>query len=384
MTNQHMLQSNQWNVSSKIDVSYSIIEYPNLFSSNDPNLFGVITKNTTEQSRRLVIIDETIEKLYGEKIRSYFTRNEVAVKIVPIETTEKNKTSKTLFFVLKELDKFKLLRRKEPIIAIGGGVLLDIVGLAANLYRRGVSYIRIPTTLIGLIDAGIGVKTAINFYKHKNRIGTYYPPLISYIDPTFLTTLDKRQISNGLAEILKIGLIKDISLFNVLEIHGNNLLTQKLQNLPISRIVFHKAIKGMLQELEPNLWEHNLERIVDFGHTFSGLLEMKALPNLLHGEAVSIDMAFVSVMAHQRKLITKLELSRILLVMKTMQLPIFHQLCKPQIMYDALIDSASHRDGLQRFPIPVGIGKAKFVNDINYEEIKHASLTLKRLSENFI
>lgn len=377
-------QNTKWNVSAKIDISYSIVEYSNLFSSNDPNLFGEIVKTKTEQPRRIIIVDKNVEKLFGEKIRSYFTRHKVRIKIIPIEASEQYKITETLFIVLKELDEFKLLRRKEPVIAIGGGVLLDIVGLAANLYRRGIPYVRVPTTLIGMIDAGIGVKTGVNFNGHKNRIGTYYPPLFSYIDPTFLATLDYRHISNGLAEILKIGLIKDASLFNLLEERGETIFTLKLQNFATSRIVLHKAIKGMLEELEPNLLEHNLERLVDFGHTFSGLLEIKALPHLLHGEAVSIDMAFVSVLAYQRKLITKQELSRILLVMRSMQLPVFHQLCEPNTLHEALIDTAFHRDGLQRFPIPVGIGKAKFVNDINYEEIELASYTLKNLSKNLL
>lgn len=383
MIAQHKTQNTMWNISAKIDLSYSIVEYPNLFFSNNPNLFGEIVKTTTEQPRRLIIVDKNVDRIYGEKIRSYFTRHKIAIEIIPIEASEKYKTTETLFIVLKKLDDSKLLRRKEPVIAIGGGVLLDIVGLAANLYRRGIPYIRVPTTLIGLIDAGIGIKTGVNFHEHKNRIGTYYQPLISYIDPAFLATLDNRHISNGLAEILKIGLVKDVSLFNLLEEHGKTLLALKLQNFAASRVVLRKTIKGMLEELESNLWERTLERLVDFGHTFSGVLEMKSLPHLLHGEAVSIDMAFVSVLAHKRKLITEKELSRILSLIRNMQLPIFHQLCEPDILYDALIDTTFHRDGLQRFPIPVGIGKAKFVNDINYKEIELASRALKNLSKNF-
>lgn len=375
-------QAPRWSISAKMNIFYSVVEHPNLFSSKDPNLFGEITNISTLQQRRLIIIDKKIERLYGEKIRSYFIRHKIAIKILPIKTSEKNKSVKTLINILQVFENFKLLRRKEPVIAIGGGVLLDIVGLAASLYRRGIPYIRVPTTLIGLVDAGIGVKTGVNFEGHKNILGTYHQPLISYIDPTFLTTLESRHISNGLAEILKIGLIKNASLFNLLEKHGQKLLELKLQNLTVSRIILHKAIEEMLGELEVNLWEYDLERLVDFGHTFSGALEMKALSHLLHGEAVNIDMALVSVLAHRRKLITKQELSRILLTMINLQLPIYHEACKPNLLYDALMDTTSHRDGLQRFPIPVGIGKAKFVNDISYAEIKLASYTLKEISKN--
>lgn len=383
MVIQNKTQNTKWKVSEKMDISYSIVEYLDLFSSSNPNLFGEITKNETKQPRRLIILDKRVEKLYGGKIRLYFTRHKIATQILLIEASEKRKNTETLFTILRQFEAFKLLRKKEPVIVIGGGVLLDIVGLAANLYRRGIPYIRVPTTLIGLIDAGIGVKTGINFDKHKNRIGTYYPPFISYIDTTFLATLDDRHISNGLAEILKLGIIKDASLFNLLEKHGKELLILKLQNVAASRTILHKSINAMLEELKPNLWEHNLERVADFGHTFSGVLEMKTLPHLLHGEAVNIDMALVSVLAYQRRMITKWELSRILLVMREMRLPLFNQICKPNILYDALVDTTSHRDGLQRFPIPVGIGKAKFVNDIHYKEIEYALYALKNLSKKF-
>ncbi len=301
-----------------------------------------------------------------------------------MEVSEEYKSPETLFIILKKVEEFNPLRRKEPIIGIGGGVLLDMVGLASNLYRRGIPYIRIPTTLIGLIDAGIGVKTGINFGNHKNRLGTYYHPLITYIDPTFLSTLDSRHISNGLGEILKMGLIKDESLFNLLEQNGQSLVINKLQNFEVSRVIIDKAIAGMLAELEPNLWESILERLVDFGHTFSGALEMKALPDLLHGEAVTIDMALVSVLANQRKMLTEKELDRILSVMRAMNLPIFHPICNPDLLVAGLLDSASHRDGLQRFPIPIGIGKATFVNNIAAEELVIACNTLKNLSKKIL
>lgn len=384
MTRQLKKVNKIWNISTTMPVSYSMIEYPNIFSSDDPLLFGNIIVSATIESRRFVVIDKEVEKIYGAKIYAYFRKYKVAIEVISIESSEKNKSLETLLILLKRLDEYKLLRRSEPIIAIGGGVLLDIVGLAANLYRRGVPYIRIPTTLIGLIDAGIGVKTGINFCQHKNRIGTYYPPLITYIDPTFLSTLDSRHISNGLAEILKIGIIKDVFLFELLEKNGEKVLMNKLQDHQISRTILDKAISNMLVELESNLWENSLERLVDFGHTFSGALEMKSSTPLLHGEAVNIDMALVCILAYNRKLITDNELSRIFSVMTSIKLPIFHILCDSQILYDALQDTTYHRDGLQRFPIPTGIGQAKFIDDISYREIDFATSTLKRISRDFV
>ena len=120
-------------------------------------------------------------------------------------------------------------RRKEPIIAIGGGVCLDVAGLAANLYRRNTPLIKIPTTVMAAVDASIGIKTAVNFHGRKNKMGTYCAPLAVFIDKTFLKTLGDRHLSNGSAEILKMACIKDRELFELLEKHSAELIQTKFQ-----------------------------------------------------------------------------------------------------------------------------------------------------------
>ena len=120
-------------------------------------------------------------------------------------------------------------RRKEPIIAIGGGVCLDVAGLAANLYRRNTPLIKVPTTVMAAVDASIGIKTAVNFHGRKNKMGTYCAPLAVFIDKTFLKTLGDRHLSNGSAEILKMACIKDRDLFELLEKHSAELIQTKFQ-----------------------------------------------------------------------------------------------------------------------------------------------------------
>ena len=120
-------------------------------------------------------------------------------------------------------------RRKEPIIAIGGGVCLDVAGLAANLYRRNTPLIKIPTTVMAAVDASIGIKTAVNFHGRKNKMGTYCAPLAVFIDKTFLKTLGDRHLSNGSAEILKMACIKDRELFELMEQHSAELIQTKFQ-----------------------------------------------------------------------------------------------------------------------------------------------------------
>src|SRR5574337_2166952 len=122
--------------------------------------------------------------------------------------------------ILHELDAFPIHRRDEPIIAIGGGVLTDVVGFVASSYRRGVPHIKVPTTLMGYVDASVGVKSGINFNHHKNRLGSFEAPLQVLLDRAFLATLPHRHILNGVCEIIKLALINDVALFVQLEQHG--------------------------------------------------------------------------------------------------------------------------------------------------------------------
>ncbi len=369
--------SSTWKVSSSLPIEYAVVERSGFFfqPDYDESIFG--QKSDDGMTRRLIVIDHIVAKYFGDTIKSYFSRNDIHVEFLTLTADEELKVADTVFSVLNKIIDLKLQRRSEPIIAIGGGVLLDIVGLAASLYRRGTPYVRVPTTLVGLIDAGIGIKTGVNYDTHKNRIGTYYSPKSVLLDATFLSTLDERHLRNGMAEILKMALIKDADLFSLLEESAHQIVDDKLQSHPHSQAIMRHSIQSMLEELEKNLWEKDLERLVDFGHTFSPTIEMKALPELLHGEAVAIDMAICIIIAHGRKLLTNDEMDRIFQVYKALGLPIFHSSCEIKVLCDALDDATSHRDGLQRVPLPKGIGEGIFVHDISEQEIKDAVMVLK-------
>jgi 2-epi-5-epi-valiolone synthase len=319
--------------------------------------------------------------VYGAALRLYLQHHNCTYDLCVLPVSEETKTMEAVFTVIRGLNSFGISRRHEPIIGIGGGVLLDIVGLASNLYRRSTPYVRVPTTLIGLVDAGVGAKTGVNFECHKNRLGTYFPSSVALLDRSFLATLDDRHISNGLAEILKIALIKDSYLFQLLEDYAQLLCSERLTGQSpaddiVAKKVFSRAIGGMLEELQPNLWEKKLERVVDYGHSFSPTLEMRALPALLHGEAVSVDMALTTVVAEGRGLVSSRDRERIFDLMQRLRLPIWHPLLNRGLLKEALDDTVRHRDGLQRMPLPIGIGAACFVNDLTVAELSRAAKTL--------
>ncbi|MER5866013.1 sedoheptulose 7-phosphate cyclase [Kitasatospora sp. NPDC002040] len=365
-----------WTVSTALPVTYQVVFTPQTLSPANPALAtaGAVP------GRRLVVVEETVHALYGDRIRAYFEARGLAAELCVLTAHEEVKTMESVFHVAERMDRFGVSRRGEPVIAMGGGVLMDVVGLACSLYRRSTPFVRVPTTLIGLVDAGVGAKTGVNFGRHKNRLGTYHPAVATLLDPAFLATLDQRHLSNGLAEILKVALIKDRLLFDLLDRIGETLIEQRFQGPVPGGEVLVRAVHGMLQELQPNLWEHRLERSMDYGHSFSPTVEMRALPELLHGEAVCLDMALTTVLAQRRGLVEAAERDRILDLMRRLGLPVWHPLLEPETLADALTDTIRHRDGRQRFPLPVGIGHGCFADDLTTTEIGHAADELEELA----
>lgn len=366
-------QCNEWKITSNVQINYSIIDINDAFLTNKDEFLEKALKSVL---RCFIVIDEEVAKLYLSKIRHFFINNMIAHKIFIFKSGEHNKnifSCKRLIFALEE---FGLFRRSEPIIAIGGGVLTDMAGFVASIYRRGVPCIKIPTTLMGYVDACIGIKTGINIKDKKNRIGTFAAPTTCILDRSFLGTLDRRHITNGACEIFKLAVIKNKELFDLLEKEGAEGMNNKFQDR--GEKILEYAITSMLEELEPNLFEENLLRVADFGHTFSLCIELDSNSKILHGEAVSMDIALCTVIAYQRKLLTNKEFNKIISLMKKLQLPI----CPPvasDILFKSLEERVEHRDGYQRVPLPHGIGDSIFVNDITLDEINIAMEVVKSI-----
>jgi len=377
-------QYGRWELKTKLPVSFTIKIVDGLFQIENKTLLDY--GSSGRGCRRLIIIDLKVSELYLNYIINYFKYHEVDYHLVTIDATEDNKDTENLFYILEEAEKFGLLRRDEPIIAIGGGVLLDIVGLAANLYRRGVPYIKVPTTLLALVDASVGVKTGINFKDRRNRLGSYYPPVAAYLDKSFLKSLSLLEISSGLGEILKMAVVKDKKLFNILENHGKELYESKMFNCEYTDDVINLAVKGMKNELQENLWELDLQRYVDFGHSFSPVIEMRSISDssvssLTHGQAVALDVIFSSVISFMRNMLSKNDVMKIIKTSRNMNLPISHPyFLNPSLLLESLNETIKHRNGDQNLPIPKKIGESIFINDLTFEEIKTAAKLMDDLT----
>ena len=213
-----------WNLKAELPIESKIIYSTDIFNPKSSDLTSLASNN-----RLLLLIDKDFEKIYRKQIFNYFKLTKINFEICLIQTGEKNKKWKTVEKILDFFESVSVLRQ-ENIVIIGGGVLLDIGGFACSIYRRGIPYIKVPTTLLSIVDASVGAKVGVNHLEKRNRIGSYYPASQTLIDKLFISTQTEREIINGLGEIFKIAIIKSSELFNLLKVSYDDLLKEKFQN----------------------------------------------------------------------------------------------------------------------------------------------------------
>lgn len=363
-----MDESTCWKISHTQSFEYKIVCGSGIFEVNNDSL---LEGNNNEGKNRFIVVDKKVYDLFSAEMYNYFSNKGIVAKIVPFCAGEMNKSMDNYIAILHALDAFPINRRNEPIIGIGGGTVTDIVGFVASTYRRGVPHIHVPTTLMGYVDAAIGIKTGINFNGNKNRVGTFACPQKVILDKTFFKTLETRHILNGVGEIVKLAIIKNAHLFELLEKNCKTSIASKFQDTPGAQIL-KIAIDSMIEELEPNLFESNLSRSADFGHTFSTVLELDPLSDILHGEAVVLDCVFSSILANQRHLLSNHEFQKIVRLIVDLGLTKHFCAVNVDLFWSAITERSYHRNGAQRLPLPCAIGQHVFIDDLKYKEVEIA------------
>ena len=312
--------------------------------------------------KALIVTTPTVFRLYGSAVQRELQSAGCFAPMLVLKCTERSKTICEVEYISSQAYKHGL-GRNSVLIGIGGGVCTDLVTMAASLVRRGIGCIRVPTTLIAQVDAAIGIKGAVNTPKKKSALGCFYAPNGVFIDPSFLKTLPLRHISSGIAEIIKVAVVCDKSLFCLLERHGSQLLESRF-SFPHdkSRAVIWRSVTRMLEELSANLYEdQSYQRLMDFGHTFSPLLEVRSKFRLSHGEAVAIDMAFSITLANQLGALSDDDRDRALSVIVSSSLPLRSDLVTEALCIDSFRETTIHRGGALNFVLPTSLGRAQFI-----------------------
>lgn len=310
----------------------------------------------------LVITTPTVDRLYGPSLRRWIDASGVRAEVEVISVTEAEKTMESVLTVCNAARRHGLARR-DLLIAFGGGVCCDVVAMAASLVRRGIPYVCLPTTLLAQVDAGIGVKGAVNFGGAKSYLGCFAPPAGVFYDTEWLITLPQDALRAGMAEILKLGLIRDAELFWEVVDHSDRLLqTGFSDSQGTGQHVIGRSVELLLDELQTDCYEnHSLQRLLDLGHTFSGRLEELSGYRLSHGMAVAIDIALSTAIAAELGMLNAEESDRILDAVKAVGLPIFSTLCISHEMTEAMRAVARHRGGDLNLVVPLTIGRAGFI-----------------------
>jgi 3-dehydroquinate synthase len=293
------------------DRSYPIYVGAKILS--DPELFTPHIRS----KKVMVVSNTTVAPLYESALRSALSEYDVDSVILP--DGEQYKNWETLNLIFDALLKNKH-SRNTTLIALGGGVVGDMTGFAAASYQRGVDFIQVPTTLLSQVDSSVGGKTAINHPLGKNMIGAFYQPKAVIIDTNSLNTLPEREVSAGLAEVIKYGLIRDPEFFTWLEqsVAGLKALDEGALTQAIKVSCACKA--GVVEEDET---EGGVRAILNLGHTFGHAIENYAgYGNWLHGEAVGAGLAMAARMSCILGNISEQDLQRVLALLDRAGLPV--------------------------------------------------------------
>ncbi len=277
--------------------SYPVIIGKNIISK----IQSILNYNKIFFQKCLIVYDDKVPLEKLKKLKKNIKKENIY--IYKITSNEKNKNIKTV----KKIVDFALKKnfhRTDLIISLGGGIVCDISGFVASIYKRGINFVNIPTTLLSQVDASIGGKTGVNSEHGKNLIGSFYHPKIVISDVSFLNSIPKREIICGYAEILKHSLIKSKKNFLFLNKNIKEILL--LKDKLISKSIYESCkIKKSIIEKDPE--EKNLRKILNYGHTFGHAFEanMNYSKKLNHGEAVLLGMYCANNFAYKKKIIKK-------------------------------------------------------------------------------
>jgi len=257
---------------------------------------GLLLAKNNWAGRYIIVTDSNVETLHGNRVLETLNGLGIKTDMISFPAGESSKTMEAALGVVERLMDLGA-DRASALIALGGGVVGDLTGFVASLYMRGIPCIQIPTTLLAQVDSSIGGKTGIDLPVGKNFLGSFYQPKGVFIDLVFLETLTPREFGNGLAEIVKYGVIDDAELLDALEreigmLRGDRKLLERV-------IARSCRIKKGIVEIDET--EKGLRRILNFGHTIGHAVEAESGYALSHGESVAMGMAAAVLISEKMK-----------------------------------------------------------------------------------
>ena len=307
-------------------------------------------------SKAAIITNPKVSGLHINYLTNHLKAKEL--HIITLPDGEEYKNMESIEYALERLFDAKF-DRNSTLIAFGGGVIGDMTGFIASIFLRGIKFIQIPTTLLAMVDSSVGGKTGINNKYGKNLIGSFYQPEAVYIDTHFLKTLEKREFSAGMAEIIKMAVMFDKEFFE--KIKNNELTLEEM----IKRAVELKA-----EVVNQDEKERGIRSVLNYGHTFGHVIEnLTNYKTYLHGEAVAMGMVMANELSKELGFLSEKEAEEIKEVLKKNNLPINFKIKDKEEFYNHFFLDKKTMDNKIKFIIPEKIGKYKIIENVDKDKV---------------
>jgi 3-dehydroquinate synthase len=314
-----------------------------------------------DTEKTVIIVDRNVLEMHNEKLSPY-------QRLIEVEPGEQQKTLETVNTMYERFLEWEL-DRSSTVVGVGGGMVCDMSGFAASTYLRGIPFGFVPTTLLAMVDAGVGGKNGVNYHGYKNLVGTFSQPGFVLCDFAFLKTLPYDELKNGLAEAIKSALIADEALFNYIE--DNKKEISLLDNDAIQRIVFD-SLNVKIDIVSRDETERGERRKLNFGHTIGHAIE-KAV-KIPHGEAISIGMVASARLSKRKGTLTDEDVKRIELLLSYFQLPVKFKAERSVIMDAVRKDKKREGENIY-FVLLNGIGSSR-IETISIDELQEVLFDL--------
>ena len=311
-----------------------------------------------------IVTNEVVAPMYLKEISSIFSDMNVIEYILP--DGEQEKKLKNVHKIIDRLME-NGFGRDSTLVALGGGVVGDITGFAASIFMRGINFIQIPTTLLAQVDASVGGKTAVNHKSGKNLIGSFHQPKCVICDSRFLDTLNTAEISAGLSEVIKYGLIHDGEFFQWLQ---KNIQYILVNDHAVTEYAIQRSCAIKAEIVAQDEKEQSVRALLNFGHTFGHAIEkLTGYDNWTHGEAVAVGMVLAARLSEKMSLITPEDVQDIEKILKASHLPISLPNMDPDELLAAMKSDKKVKDRNIQLVLLKNIGEAFLTADYSQEEL---------------
>ncbi len=320
-----------------------------------------------ETGRRAVVVSNaTVATHWLAPVRASLAAAGVACEILLIPDGESHKNWATLQDVLTRLIEIRA-ERSTVLIALGGGVVGDLTGFAAAIYQRGMPFVQVPTTLLAQVDSSVGGKTGINHPLGKNMIGAFHQPRAVLIDTQCLGTLPDRELSAGLAEVIKCGAVRDEQFFAWLERHMDGLLARDPEALLHA---IHESCRIKAAIVVADERESGERALLNFGHTFGHAIETASgYGSWLHGEAVAAGMVLAARLSERATSLAPSATARLQALVARARLPVNPPSLPAQRWLELIARDKKVADGAVRFILLLALGKAVVTSDVRADDL---------------